>query len=288
MIAHVAEAGEDRGRVVLHLVTGGGGGDVAVEAALRLAQAFQSEVESLFVEDVQLLDMAALPFVREVAMTGTLGAPVDHDRMALDLDAAGALLHRSVALAAREWDVPVTYRTVRGDCGTALAVACRERGPWNVVAPGKAVSGGSAEFYARLIDQITDLTGLVLTGTVSGQTSGPVVAVVEDPADVGPMLRAAERLASAEGARAIMLLAAEDPEQMSWLEGQVQLVLPEGVPVELQTAERAWGQPKALVEEIRRRGAGFVIAQYGGLLAARGQSLDAVLAALPGALFLVR
>ena len=54
MIAHVAQAGEDRGRVVLHLQSGHPSA-IALEAAVRIARAFQSEIESLFVEDEQLL-----------------------------------------------------------------------------------------------------------------------------------------------------------------------------------------------------------------------------------------
>ena len=36
---------------------------------MRIARAFQSEIESLFVEDEQLFDCAAYGFVREVSLT---------------------------------------------------------------------------------------------------------------------------------------------------------------------------------------------------------------------------
>jgi len=67
MIAHVAESGEDRGRVVLHLRSGNPH-VIAVEAALRVARAFGSDLESLFVEDEQLFDCAAYGFAREVSL----------------------------------------------------------------------------------------------------------------------------------------------------------------------------------------------------------------------------
>ena len=69
MIAHVAEAGEGRGRVVLHL-THAAPSPVAIEAAVRVARAFQSEIESLFVEDAALLDIAAFPFACEISLSG--------------------------------------------------------------------------------------------------------------------------------------------------------------------------------------------------------------------------
>ena len=69
MITHVAEAGEGRGRVVLHL-TQSAPNPVAIDAAVRVARAFQSEIESLFVEDATLLDIAAFPFACEISLSG--------------------------------------------------------------------------------------------------------------------------------------------------------------------------------------------------------------------------
>ena len=60
MIAHVAAAGEERGRVVVWLPTAGRASSPAIEAAMMLARAFGSEVESLFVEDKQLFDLTKI------------------------------------------------------------------------------------------------------------------------------------------------------------------------------------------------------------------------------------
>ena len=62
MIAHVAQSGEDRGRVVIRIGSGHPS-TVALEAAVRIARAFGSDLESLFVEDEQLFDCAAYGFV---------------------------------------------------------------------------------------------------------------------------------------------------------------------------------------------------------------------------------
>ena len=69
MIAHVAQAGEDRGRVVLQLGSGHPSA-IALEAAVRIARAFQSEIETVFVQDEQLMDCADFGFVREISLTG--------------------------------------------------------------------------------------------------------------------------------------------------------------------------------------------------------------------------
>ena len=64
MIAHVAAAGERSGRVVLWLGGSAEASRFAIEAAMLLGQAFQAEVESLYVEDKQLFDLADFPFAR--------------------------------------------------------------------------------------------------------------------------------------------------------------------------------------------------------------------------------
>ena len=70
MIAHVARAGEDRGRVVLRLCPTCHQSEVALEAAIKVAQAFDAEVESLFVEEQQLIEMASFPFASEISLAG--------------------------------------------------------------------------------------------------------------------------------------------------------------------------------------------------------------------------
>jgi hypothetical protein len=69
MIAHVAQSGEDRGRVVIQIRSRHPSA-VAMQAAVQIARAFGSDLESLFVEDEQLFDCAAYGFVREISLSG--------------------------------------------------------------------------------------------------------------------------------------------------------------------------------------------------------------------------
>ena len=68
-VVHVAEAGENRGRVVLRLVSAAPD-RFAIEAALLVARAYQSELESIFIEDQHLVDLCAHPDVHEVSLCG--------------------------------------------------------------------------------------------------------------------------------------------------------------------------------------------------------------------------
>ena len=105
MIAHVAQADEQRGRVVLWLGASDETQDTAVDAALRLAQAFESEIESVFIEDRQLFDLAALPFAREIPLSGRGSRAMTTDALTRDIQVHASALQRQVLLRARAADV---------------------------------------------------------------------------------------------------------------------------------------------------------------------------------------
>ena len=95
MILHVAEAGEQRGRVVLQL-TSNEPNPVALQAALRIAQAFRSEIESLFVEDHQLVALASFPFAREVSLSGRRTRALSPESMAREMHLMAQAISRRV------------------------------------------------------------------------------------------------------------------------------------------------------------------------------------------------
>ena len=112
MIAHVARMGEDRGRVVLQLGSAHPS-TVALEAAVRVARAFQSEIESVFVEDAQLFDCAAYGFVREVSLTGRQRRVMSTAGMTQDLRLAARAARRQLEVLARRAEVPPGAATRR-------------------------------------------------------------------------------------------------------------------------------------------------------------------------------
>ncbi|HKZ96156.1 MAG TPA: hypothetical protein VJ045_04170, partial [Hyphomicrobiaceae bacterium] len=170
MIAHVAEAGEERGRVVLRLGPTGSMSDIALEAAVRVAQAFQSEIESLFIEDQRLFDLASFPFAREVSLSGRQTRAISAEDIARELRALSAALNRKVAETARRAEVPVRFRTIRDEPVHALAAACTESGPWNVVALAEPLTSGGAGYLAELFAAVEGATGFVLVGPAARRT----------------------------------------------------------------------------------------------------------------------
>ena len=287
MIAHVAEAGEARGRVVLQLSTANPS-PFAIEAAVRVAQAFHSEIESLFVEDMQLLDLASFPFAREISLTGRRTRTICLSDMERDFRLVSTALQRQIETMARAADVPLRQRTVRAEPIAALATACAENGPWNVVALAEPFGPASALTPRELFEAVSDTTGLVLVGPKARRTQGPVVAAVEELDRLPGMLRAADRLIKVTNGSVVALLVAENEERLHWMEAQARLLLSERPDVRLVWAELTRGAGTGVAEALRRQKAGFVISQFGGVIVPDDGNLKPLAAALECPLFLVR
>lgn len=293
MIAHVAQAEEQRGRVVLWLGGGSEMQETAVDAAFSLAQAFESEVESLFIEDRQLFDLAALPFAREVSLSGRRTRAISPEALARDLKAHASALQRQVLSRARAADVKAVARVVRAEPVKALAEVCAEKGPWNVVTVGVPVRNGTGTGHmgvglAEVFHAVHATTGVVVTGPKAQRTNGPVIAVVEELERAVPMMRAAQRIATATGGDARLWLLEQDQARQDWIEGQIRLAIGTAQQLKLEVVDMAVHTPQSVAGLMRRAGAGFVIARFGGLLAPREQDVAPFAELLDGPLFLVR
>ena len=195
MIAHVAESGENRGRVVLQLGSAHPSA-VALEAAVRVARAFQAEIESVFVEDAQLFDCAAYSFVREVSLSGRRSRTVSAVQMGEGLRLAALAARRQIESLARLADVPLRSRVVRDEPLRAMAIACAETGPWNVLALGEPFAGGNAGLLKQLLIEISGTTGVVMVGPRARRVTGPAVIAVEDMNSLPALLHARRLRAS--------------------------------------------------------------------------------------------
>ncbi len=287
MIAHVAAAGEERGRVVVWLPTAGRASPPAIEAAMMLARAFGSEVESLFVEDKQLFDLAQFPFARQLASGEgwrSMAAPdLEHE-----LRFVGAALQRQVADAAKRAAIPCRARTMRDDPLGALAKACAENGPWNVVAIAEPFAATDDKRLREVFASVSDTTGVMVAGPAARSSPGPVVAAVEHFERLGPMLKAAERLARAADSEVKLMLVGNRPNDLSELEGRARLLFGESGGPELETVLAARGDVAAVAGAARRHKAGLVLAQYGGLVVSGEDTPRSLAAALPCPLLVVR
>jgi nucleotide-binding universal stress UspA family protein len=94
--------------------------NAALEAAVALALDMNAELVGLFVEDVNLLRLAELPFTSEVRTTTAATGPLTGTIMSGALRRQAARARRAFQHAAREAGVHAVFRTVRGQVPSAV------------------------------------------------------------------------------------------------------------------------------------------------------------------------
>lgn len=262
---HIAEAGEAKGRVIVHSSTGQAS-PVALEAAIWLAKAFQSEIEGVYVENAELVALASHPVAREVSLSGRSRRGVDLDLIEREFRYASAAFHRSIEALARAAEVGVRARVVRKEPISALNEVCADCGPWNAVALAEPFTAPGCPSIKGLLDAVRDMTGLLVVGPRAQRVSGPIVIALEREDLLSAMLGAADRLSSVGGAMTAVLLAGRDEEDLAALEAATRLVLTEWPTVKIAGMAATRGSEAALAEALRRLQPGLVMGQFGGVL----------------------
>jgi nucleotide-binding universal stress UspA family protein len=98
----------------------------ALEAASELADALKAELVGIFVEDVNLLHLAGLPFAREVGYLSGADRPLDSPSMERALRIQAEQVRQTLAGVAGRRQIRWSFRVVRGQVATELLTAARE------------------------------------------------------------------------------------------------------------------------------------------------------------------
>jgi nucleotide-binding universal stress UspA family protein len=178
----------------------------ALEAAMQLAVRLQTELVGLFVEDIDLLHLAALPFAREIGFPSATARALDIEVMERSLRTLAGDIQRTMAAIAARAPVPWSFRVTRGALMHELRAA---------VAPGDIV--------------VTGALGLGLPPQLS-----VLCSAATPPEAVVP---AAAALARSAGRRVeIVLLDGDDEAAQRWEEAARALLAAQGGRLELRSA----------------------------------------------------
>jgi nucleotide-binding universal stress UspA family protein len=101
-------------------------GRAALEAAAQLAARMQAELVGLFVEDIDLLHLAGLPFAREVGYPSAALRRLDVAAMERALRATALEVQRTLAAVAGRAPLSWSFRIARGAVRTELRAAAAE------------------------------------------------------------------------------------------------------------------------------------------------------------------
>jgi hypothetical protein len=109
----------------------------ALEGLAALAAQMQAELIGLFIEDIDLLHLAALPFAREVGYPSAAHRELDLLRMQRSLAAAANDLRHTWESVLKDAPVTWSFRIVRGSRAEQLFRAATEgRAPTLLIPPG--------------------------------------------------------------------------------------------------------------------------------------------------------
>jgi len=97
-----------------------------LEALAGLAEQTQAELIGLFIEDVDLLRLAALPIAREIGYSSAARREFDLARMQRSLDALADHLRRLCEATLGDTAVPWSFRVARGSRAEHLLSAASE------------------------------------------------------------------------------------------------------------------------------------------------------------------
>jgi nucleotide-binding universal stress UspA family protein len=108
----------------------------ALAAAARVAARLQAELSGLFVEDIDLINLAALPFAREIALSGSGGRKLSPESVEKAWKSQAAAARHALENAAKQASLRWTFRVTRGRVEAEVVAAS---GDVDLVALGKAI-----------------------------------------------------------------------------------------------------------------------------------------------------
>jgi hypothetical protein len=103
-----------------------GESQAALEAAAKLAVRLEAELIGLFVEDVDLLNLAALPLSREALMLSRSGRLLDPEQIERELKSKAAVARRALAQTAAALHLDWSFWIARGRVEAELLAAALE------------------------------------------------------------------------------------------------------------------------------------------------------------------
>lgn len=207
----MALADEFRIRRILFALDAATDAPDSLEAAAEIAERLHAELIGLFVEDVNLLRSAALPFVREINLGSGGWREFDPTNVERELRGRAARAQQRLEESARRRRLTFSFRVARGDVRQAVAAAAEEADL--VILEGMTrPMGGSIRISssARTAARQSVRTVLVLR---KGQLNARLFMVVyEGTEQSDKALSIAAHLANAAGASLrILVIAADSP-----------------------------------------------------------------------------
>lgn len=179
-------------------------GAAALDAASALARRLDAELAGVYVENINLLRMAELPFAREYALASAAVRRVESADIELMLRRQAEAMRGALSRAAHQLRLPWSFQVVRGVLLDSVLEAMRE--------PDLAVFGYAGQYSAD-----PDAAARKQASLADAAVLQPMMVVYDDTPVAARALAAADALAQMHRARLLVLLVAEDVDEVSRL-----------------------------------------------------------------------
>ncbi|MEQ1772542.1 MAG: hypothetical protein ABL891_02050 [Burkholderiales bacterium] len=191
-------------------------GTAALHAAVALARRLDAELAGVFVENVNLLRMAALPFAREYALASAVGRRVEAGEIERTLRGQADAMRGALSRAAHGLSLPWSFQVVRGALLDSVLEAMRES--------DLAVFGYTGQ-YSVNADISAGISLPLAKATVLQQ---PILVLYDDTPAAGRALAAANALAQVHHTGLLVLTIAGDADAASRLRARAAAQLARG------------------------------------------------------------
>jgi hypothetical protein len=226
-LLHVAAADEGRGRVIV-VIVGETPDPRAVRAACDLATIYDSAIEGIYVENTELFQAASHPFVRQILLSGRFASSFNVDDLTSDVYCLGRSALRKLRQSLAAVGKACSSRSIRDSLDAAIATACAENGPWNIVVMGDAFAPQDLPKCIDLLERTAGLTAIWTAPTKPLPAEGPIIVVVDQDDNLQQMVRFSDRLRALDPTQSIpivVLLLGVDSNELDDREGRVRLAL---------------------------------------------------------------
>ena len=140
----------------------------ALQAAAELAASLQAELEGIFIEDINLIRLAELPFIREIRPASMTEETFNVQRMEQELRTLARQQQQKLELVAREKGLSCSFRIRRGQIRAEMMEIFTEVDVLTLCRPGR-----TSDIFRKQPSALT-----LRTGTGAWQQARPSVSVV--------------------------------------------------------------------------------------------------------------
>jgi nucleotide-binding universal stress UspA family protein len=227
----------------------------ALEAAAELAASFKAELLGLFVEDINLLRSAEMPFAQEVGLTSGRLRRLDSQLVGRQLRGRAIQARQAMAAAAQRARVQWSFETASGQIVSRLLAAALDA---DILILGKAGWSGQRRLgsHARAVVSQMTCTTLILQHGVHMEI--PAIVLYDGSAATLRALAAAVRWVQVRGGPLVLLLLAESLQNAQGLETDIASRLREQLP-EVRYRWLSSADVATLCQAIHSEGGGVLV-----------------------------